>query len=133
MKKDDFISMLEAGADEDRAARVAAAKSGPANWLAIASAPKDGTLLDVRFIVETAEPGMAEFYAQGCTRESQPTEPIVENVAFVNGAFKPVIDGDGARLVASLAGGWGPERGTGYGIISVTLTHWRPAAYPFID
>lgn len=97
------------------------------------SAPKDGTLLDVKFNVDTAEPGMAEFYAKGCTHQQAPAEPIIENVAYVNGCFKPVIDGDGARLVASIAGGWGPEGGTGYGIGSVALTHWRPAAYPFID
>lgn len=133
MRKSNFISMLEAGADSDRAARVAAAKGSPSEWSGIESAPKDGTLLDVRFDITTAEPGMAEFYAKGCTRQREAVEPVIENVAFVNGSFKPVIDGDGARLVASIAGSWGPEHGTGYGISSVTLTHWRPAAYPFID
>lgn len=133
MNKSDFIAMLETGADADRAARVAAAKVLPAKWSDITSAPKDGTLLDVKFDVATAEPGMAEFYAKGCTRQREAAEPVIENVAFVNGSFKPVIDGEGARFVASIAGGWGPEQGTGYGISSVTLTHWRPSAYPFID
>jgi hypothetical protein len=133
MKKSDFISMLESSADEDRAERVAAAKFPPADWIEFASAPKDGTLIDVKFNSATAEPDMAEFYAPGCTRQRKPTEPIIENVAFVNGSFKPVVDGDGARLVESIAGGWGPEKGVGYGIGGVTLTYWRPAAYPFID
>jgi hypothetical protein len=133
MKKTSLISIMAAGADEEREARVAASKGVPANWLDIASAPKDGTLLDVKFNVDTAEPGMAEFYVQGCTRQRNPVEPVIENVAYVNGCFKPVIDGEGARLVASIAGGWGSEQGTGYGIGSVTLTHWRPAAFPFID
>ena len=133
MKTADFMSMLEAGAQEDRAASVAAAVGPPGCWVEIDSAPKDGTLLDVRFVVEAAEPGAAEFYARGCTRGVDATEPIIENVAFVNGSFKPVLDGDGARNVASLGGGWGPEKGTAYGIGSVTLSHWRPAAYPFVD
>lgn len=128
-----LMSMLKAGAEEDRAARVAAAFGVPGVWMEIVSAPKDGTLLDVKFLVATAEPSMAEFYAPGCTRELDPSDPVIENVAFVNGSFKPVIDSDGARLVALLAGGWGSEAGTGYGIASVMLTHWRPAAFPFID
>ena len=128
MNKGEFISMLEAGAGEDRAARVTAAQRAPADWVEIASAPKDGRLLDVKFVVETAEPGMAEFYARGCTHGKGGSGPVIENVAFVNGSFKPVIDGEGARFVASLGGGRGAERGTGYGIASVTLSHWGPAA-----
>jgi hypothetical protein len=99
-------------------------------WQSIETAPKDGSLLDVKFDVASAEAHMAEFYAPLSTRAVEPTEPVIENVAFVNGGFKPVIDAEGAREVACLAGGWGTVLGVAYGIVSVTLTHWRPASNP---
>jgi hypothetical protein len=99
-------------------------------WEPIETAPKDGSLLDVKFDVASAEEHMAEFYAPQSTRTREPAEPVIENVAFVNGGFKPVIDAEGAREVARLAGSWGTVIGVAYGIVSVTLTHWRPAASP---
>lgn len=90
-----------------------------AAWQPINSAPKDGTLLDVLFDPATAEIdrggrrplSMAEFYAPGSTARRNPAEPLIENVEFSNYSFRPVTE-DGTRL---------------HGIISVTLTHWRPA------
>jgi len=107
-----------------------AAEQVAGDWTRIDLAPKDGSLLDARFDIASAEDGMAEFYAPGCTRKVNPTQPVVTNVAFCNGNFRPVIDADGAREVASLAGGWGTVTGVAYGIVSVTLTHWRPAINP---
>ncbi|KWU26348.1 hypothetical protein [Burkholderia cenocepacia] len=99
-------------------------------WQPIGTAPKDGRLLDLLFDIKTAELGSAEFYAPGCTRRRNPTEPLIENVAYVNGGFKPVVDADGAREVAALGGGWGNVSGVRYGIMSVTPTHWRFAVKP---
>lgn len=108
-----------------------AAEQMAGDWIRIESAPKDGSLLDARFDIASAEDDMAEFYAPSCTSKVDPTQPVIANVTFCNGHFRPVIDADGAREVASLAGGWGTATGVAYGIVSVTLTHWRPAANPF--
>ncbi|MFK4706028.1 hypothetical protein ABIC83_002867 [Roseateles asaccharophilus] len=128
-----LIDLLHAGADEDRERRVAAATVPPQPFEPIATAPKDGTLLDVKFNPATAEPGMAEFYVQGSTSSSDPVEPVIENVAFVNGRFTPVYTLEGAEAVKALGGGRGSPPGCLYGIMSVDLTHWRPAAYPVIE
>lgn len=128
-----MLALLEDAADADRAARVSAAMAPPQPWQPIDTAPRDGTLIDVLFDVQTAEQGMAEFYAPGCTRKKEPASPVIENVAFVNGSFKPVIDAAGVRAVAAVAGGWGEVDGVAYGIMSVTLTYWRPAAFPPIE
>ena len=131
MKK--LMALLEESADAERAKRVAAATMLPQPWRPIVSAPKDGTLLDVLFDVPTAEPEMAEFYAPGCSRKKAAEEPIIENVAFVNGNFAPVIDAEGARMIADLKGGWGDtQRSVTYSILSVSITHWRPAAFPYV-
>lgn len=87
-------------------------------WQPIATAPQDGTLLDVLFDPHTAEIdhggrrplSMAEFYAPGSTRRKNPAEPLIANVEFSNRCFRPVHEG--TRL---------------HGILSVTLTHWRLA------
>lgn len=106
----------------------------PNQWRPMVSAPKDGTLLDVLFDIRTAEPGMAEFYVPGCTRKKEPEEPIIENVAFVNGNFAPVIDAEGGKVVAALKGDWGDTQGsTFHSIMRVSLTHWRPASSPYIE
>lgn len=89
-------------------------------WQPIASAPRDGTLLDVLFDPRTAEIdrsgrrplSMAEFYAPGSTHKHDPAEPLIERVEFSNRHFRPLGE-DGTRL---------------YAILSVTLTHWRLAA-----
>lgn len=98
------------------------------NWQPIATAPRDGSLVDVWFDIASAEAGAAEFYAPGCTRPEGQSEPVIGHVAFVNGHFRPVIDEAGAQAVAALAGGWGPVEGVAYAIVSVTLSRWRPAA-----
>jgi hypothetical protein len=54
---------------------------------------------------------MAEFYAPGCTRKRNPTDPVIANVRFKNRHFRPVIPGS-------------PEIDC-YAILSVNLTHWR--------
>lgn len=90
------------------------------SWLPIDTAPRDGTLIDVLFDPQTAEidyggrkpVSMAEFYAPGSTRRSNPTEPLIERVEFSNGHFRPVTD-DGTRLYAC--------------DMAITLTHWRAA------
>jgi len=130
-----LLAALEAGADEDRRARVAAAVLPPQPWQGIDEVPMDGMLLDVKFDPWTADidgsgKNMAEFYVPGSTRRLDPAEPIIENVAYVNGGFKPVVDWDAAEAVRALAGRWGHVDGVLYGIMSVRLTHWRPAAYP---
>lgn len=88
-------------------------------WQDIASAPKDGTLLDVLFDPATAERdaagSMAEFYAPGCTRRKNPSQPIIERVAFINRHFRPVMD-DGFPLHAC--------------DMAVTLTKWRRHGLP---
>lgn len=127
------IDLLEQSANKDRMARIAAATSPPQPWQPIESVPKNGTLIDVMFDVLSAEEGMAEFYAPGCTRKKNAADPVIENVAFINGSFKPVIDAAGAKAVATVAGGWGQVSGVAYGITSVTLTAWRSAAFPFIE
>lgn len=127
-----LVAMLEDDAAAERDERVAAATQAPKPWADIATAPKDGTLIDVKFEVANAEPGMAEFYAPGSTRRGDATEPTIENVVFANGCFAPVIDKEAAAAAIELQGGWGELPGRLYGIMSVTLTHWRPAAYPFI-
>jgi hypothetical protein len=76
---------------------------------------------------------MAEFYAPGCTRKKAPAEPIIENVVYLNGGFKPVVDAEAARLAAALKGGWGAVPGLLHGVVSVEPTHWRPAAYPPVE
>lgn len=86
-------------------------------WQPIASAPRDGTLLDVLFDPDSAEIdrsgrrplSMAEFYAPGSTRKRDKTEPLIEKVEFSSGHFRPITD-EGTRL---------------HGILSVTLTYWR--------
>ena len=103
----------------------ASRSKGEDGWQAIESAPKDGTLLDVLFDPVTAEIdrsgrrplSMAEFYAPGSTARRNPAEPLIENVEFSNYSFRPVTE-DGTRL---------------YGIISVTLTHWRLARAHLTD
>ncbi len=90
-----------------------------AAWSAIDSAPRDGTLLDVLFDPASAQIdrsgrrplSMAEFYVPDSTARRNPVEPLIENVEFSNRHFRPVTE-DGTRL---------------YAILSVTLTHWRPA------
>jgi hypothetical protein len=97
----------------------AGAVADVAAWRTIDSAPRDGTLLDVLFDPATAEIdrsgrrplSMAEFYVPGSTARRNPVEPLIENVEFSNRHFRPVTE-DGTRL---------------YAILSVTLTHWRPA------
>jgi hypothetical protein len=135
MGKSLLLQILEAGEEEDRARRVSAAEGPPAKWMDFASAPKDGTLVDLKFRVEDAEPGAAEFFAPGCTCTLNPTEPIIENYAFVNGSFRGVVDAAGAQRALALGGVSCSDRGLNmtYGITSVSLTHWRPAAYPYID
>jgi len=76
---------------------------------------------------------MAEYYAPGCTRPGSSVEPVIENVAFINGSFKGVVDAEAARAVEQLKGGYGAVTGVTYGILSVTLDGWRPAAYPHIE
>lgn len=97
-------------------------------WQPIPTAPRDGSLLDVWFDIASAEAGAAEFYAPGCTQPDGQNEPVIEQVACVNGHFRPVIDQAGTRAVIALAGGWGTVEGVAHGIVSVTLTRWRPAA-----
>jgi hypothetical protein len=88
-------------------------------WQSIDTAPRDGTLLDVLFDPATAEIdrsgrrplSMAEFYAPGSAARRNPALPLIERVEFSNHSFRPVMK-DGTRL---------------HGIISVSLTHWRPA------
>jgi hypothetical protein len=88
-------------------------------WQPIATAPRDGTLLDVRFDPTTAEVdavgSLAEFYAPGCTRRRKPAEPVITGVEFSNGHFRPVCQGSPDVKM--------------HGIVSVTLTHWRPAVF----
>lgn len=127
----EMLKQLETAAAEARQARIAAATAPPQAWASMESAPKDGTLVDVLFDPSAADRSQAEFYAPGCTRKSSPTLPCIENVAFVNGAFRSVVDAQGAQDAAALAGDWGTVEGLGYGITDVRLTHWRPAAYPY--
>lgn len=129
-----FTSLEEMAATE-RSSRVAAAAESPKPWEPMETAPRDGTLLDVLFDVPSAEPHAAEFYVPGCTRKIAPAEPVIENVAFVNGSFAPVTNFDGAQSVLALGGGWGnvAAGSVSHGILSVNLTAWRPAAYPFIE
>lgn len=129
-----FASLEEMAATE-RATRVAAAAETPQPWRPMDSAPRDGTLIDVLFDVPSAEPHAAEFYAAGSTCNSSPADPVIENVAFVNGSFAPVVSAEDAKIVAALKGGWGTvdSGSVCHGILSVNLTAWRPAAYPFIE
>lgn len=91
-------------------------------WQPANTAPQDGTLMDVLFDPATAEIdysgrralSMAEFYAPGSTRRKNPEPPIISRVEFSNRHFRPVME-DGTRL---------------HGIISVTVTHWRPHQEP---
>lgn len=92
-------------------------------WQDIASAPKDGTLLDVMFDPVTAEIdysgrrplSMAEFYVPGSTRRTKPEPPVIERVEFSNRHFRPVME-CGTRLYAC--------------DMAVTLTKWRPHRSP---
>ena len=54
------------------------------SWEPIETAPKNGTLLDVRFDVASSEHGAAEFYAPGCTRRQAPVEPVIDWVQARN-------------------------------------------------
>lgn len=56
----------------------------------------------MKFDIATVENCMGEFCAPGCKRKNAPAEPVIENVAFLNGGFKPVIDTDGARKAESM-------------------------------
>lgn len=84
-------------------------------WHPMETAPRDGTMLDVRFDPGTAERdrmgSLAEFYAPGCTRRRDPTEPVILGVHFSNRHFRPGLPGDGFCACD----------------LSVTLTGWRPA------
>lgn len=83
-------------------------------WMPISTAPRDGTMIDVLFDPTTADRdrmgSLAEFYAPGCTRRKNPTEPVIEGVHFSNRHFRPGKPED--RFTAC--------------DMSVTLTHWRP-------
>lgn len=98
----------------------------------MSTAPRDGTLLDVLFDVPSADPRSAEAYAPGCTRKEGPTSPFIENVAFGNDNFTPVLDAQGALAMIKMKGGWGGVSGVDHAVANVTLTHWRPAAYPHV-
>jgi hypothetical protein len=84
----------------------------------MATAPRDGTLLDVQFDPATAEIdrsgrkplSMAEFYVPGSTRRKDPVPPVIERVEFSNRHFRPVME-CGTRLYAC--------------DMAVTLTGWR--------
>lgn len=84
------------------------------DWHPMETAPKDGTILDVKFDPASAEVdaagSLAEFYAPGCTRKINPSEPIIESVYFQNRHFRLFVPG---------------LKTTMPGIVSVTLTHWR--------
>lgn len=62
-------------------------------WQPMESAPRDGTLLDVRFDPATAERdsvgSLAEFWAPGSTRTRNPAEPVIRNVVLENRHFRP--------------------------------------------
>lgn len=129
-----MMRRLIQGAEQERAGRVARALAPPQPWQPIETAPRDGTLIDLRF--DPAREGRegAEFYAPGSTRRKEPAEPVIENVVFCNGHFRPVVDAEAAAAAkAAMAAGDGHKSlpGTLYAIMSVVPTHWRPAAYPF--
>lgn len=70
-----------------------------AGWEPIDTAPKDGTMIDLMFDPHTAERdrmgSLAEFYAPGCARKSNPTAPIIESCHYSNWHFRPGTPGDG--------------------------------------
>lgn len=83
-------------------------------WQPIETAPR-GPLLDVKFDIASAEvdgtgKNMADFYAPGCRRRRNPVDPVICGVRYSRGHFRPVL----GELEL-------------YAILSVTLTHWRPA------
>jgi hypothetical protein len=87
-------------------------------WQPIETAPRDETMIDVRFDPTTAERdemgSLAEFYAPGCTRRKNPTEPVIEGVHFSNRHFRPGRPGEGYHACD----------------MAVTLTHWRAPTTP---
>lgn len=132
-RRQNLLELLEQAAATELKIRHDAATTPPRPWEDITTAPRDGALLDVRFDPhQDAEPGMAEFYAPGCTRRVNPTEPVIENVAFANGSLRPISSADEAARALAAKGDFTDGSGFAYGIKSVTLTHWRPAAYPYL-
>lgn len=83
------------------------------DWQPIEAAPRDGTLIDVKFDPTTTDRDamgtMAEFYAPGST--SGRAEPIIQRVEYYNEHFRPVGE-CGTRFYAC--------------DMAVKLTHWRP-------
>jgi len=85
-------------------------------WGDMATAPRDGTLIDVKFDPKTAERdihgSMAEFYVPGSTRKRNPVEPIIQNVRFIRNHFRPILKTDDKEIEL-------------HGIVSVELKGWR--------
>ena len=86
-------------------------------WQPMETAPRDGTLIDVRFDPTTADRdsvgSLAEFWAPGCTCQRNPSEPVICNVLYENRHFRLQPMGEHRMPACDM---------------SLTLTGWRSAS-----
>lgn len=88
-----------------------------AGWQPIATVPRDGRMIDVRFDPATAERDVlgsfAELYAPGSTSAAEPAEPIIRDLAFSKHKQRFYLVRYGYREFMRVGG--------------ITVTGWRPA------